>query len=93
MDQAFIRDVLNTAGVFVYCDSNDPTEANEKLFTLHARYAGKKTVRLPRKATVVDVFNRRVVAKDADTFSFDAPLHSSWLFYFADDAEELLKSL
>ena len=34
-----------------------------------------------------------VPPRTVDTFSFDAPLHSSWLFYFADDAEELLKSL
>jgi hypothetical protein len=38
---------------------------------------------------VLDVFNRRIVARNADVFSFDAPLHSSWLFYLGDDAEEL----
>ena len=40
------------------------------------------------KPEFVEVHPRTV-----DTFSFDAPLHSSWLFYFADDAEELLKLL
>ena len=93
MDQAFIRDVLNMAGVFVYCDSNDPTEANEKLFTLHARYAGKKTVRLPRRTSVLDVFGRRIVARDVETFSFDAKLHTTYLFYLSDDAEALLAKL
>ena len=56
----------------------------------HARNAGKKTIRLPRKTTVVDVFNQEVVARDVDSFTFDAPFHSSWLFCFADDAESLL---
>ena len=56
----------------------------------HARNAGKKTIRLPRKTMVVDVFNQKVVARDVDSFTFDAPLHSSWLFCFADDAESLL---
>ena len=88
-----LHEAYRKAGVHVYCESDDPMEANGSLFTFHARRAGRKTVRLPSKATVVDVFNRRVVAKDVDSFSFDAPLHSSWLFYFADDAEELLKSL
>jgi hypothetical protein len=67
-------------------------EANDALFTLHARTAGVKTVKLPRKATVVDVFNRRLVARDADEFSFEAELHSSHLFYFGPDAERFLRT-
>ena len=93
VDQTFIRDMLKTAGVFVYCDSNDPTEANEKLFTLHARYAGKKTVRIPRRTTVLDIFGRRIVARNADSFCFDAKLHTTYLFYLADDADALLEKL
>ena len=85
--------MLKTAGVFVYSDSNDPTEANEKLFTLHARYAGEKTVRLPRRTTVLDVFGRRIVARNADGFRFDAKLHTTYLFYLADDADALLEKL
>lgn len=33
------------------------------------------------------------IARDTDTFTVDAPLHSSWLFYFGEDAEELLGKL
>ena len=86
-----LRDVYARSGVHVYCRTGDPIEANDRLFSLHARFAGVKTVTLPRKTTVLDVFNRRIVAKDADTFSFDAPLHSSWLFYFGEDAEALVR--
>ena len=93
MDQPFIRDVLKKADVFVYCDSNDPTEANEKLFTLHARYAGTKTVRLPHRTTVLDVFGRRIVVRNADKFSFEAKLHTTYLFYLSDDADALLEKL
>ena len=92
-DLKFLRDLAQRAGVHLYTDSLDPVEANERLFTLHARFAGKKTVRLPKKTDVVDVYNRRLVAKGVDTFAFDAPLFSSWLFYCADDAESLLDDL
>ena len=85
-----LRDLYASAGVHVYSKTGDPVEANDRLFTLHARFAGAKTVTLPRKTTVLDVFNRRIVAKDVDRFTFDAPLHSSWLFYCGDDAEALL---
>jgi hypothetical protein len=77
----------------VWCDSDDPMEANDALFTLHARSPGRKTVRLPRKATVVDVFGRRIAARNSDVFSFEAGLHSSHLFYFGPDADALLKHL
>ncbi len=92
-DMKFLTELAQKAGVFLYSTSSDPMEANEALFTLHARFPGKKEIRLPRKTTVVDVFNRKIVARNTDRFTFDAPLHSSWLFYYGDDAEALLKKL
>lgn len=76
-----LRQIAGRAGVHIYSSSGDPMEANGAFVTLHARFAGKKTIRLPKRATVYDVFSRREVAKDVTTFDFDAPLHSSWLFY------------
>jgi hypothetical protein len=82
-DRKFLRLLTQRAGVHVYSETGDPLEANERLVCLHAATAGQKTIRLPHKAAeVYDVFNRRVVARDVSEFSFDAPLHSSWLFAF-----------
>ena len=92
-DLAFLRDIAKRAGVTICSDSGDPFESNDRLITLHARTAGRKTLRLPRRTAVLDVFNRKLVARDADIVTFDAPLHSSWLFYCADDAEELLAKI
>ena len=64
----------------VYSETGDPLEASDAFVTLHARFPGRKMIRLPRKADVFDVFNRRKVAEGVTEFSFDAPLHSSWLF-------------
>ena len=93
LDQKFIREIVRRSKAHVFCDSDDPVEANDALFTLHARYPGRKTVRLPRKADVVDVFNHRLVARDTDVFSFDVSLHDTSLFYYGPDAEELLRKL
>lgn len=92
-DVPFLAELYRRAGVHIYSETSDPVEANERLFALHARFPGKKTVTLRRKTHVVDVFSRRLVARGVDRFSFDAPLHSSWLFYCADDAEALLVKL
>ena len=93
MDVPFIRQLVARSGAHVWCDSDDPIEANDALFTLHARFPGIKTVHLPRKATVVDVFAKRIVARDVHTFTFSATLHSSHLFYFGPDAESLMEKL
>lgn len=85
--------LIKKAGVHSYIDTADPIEANGNLFTLHTRFAGKKVVSLPRKTDVLDVFNKKIIARKTDSFSFEAPLHSTWLFYFGDDAEKLLQKL
>jgi hypothetical protein len=79
--------------VHLYSDTLDPIEANERFVSFHARTAGRKTIKLPRKTKVVEVFSGKRVADDVDAFSFDAPLHSSWLFYCADDAFDVLSRL
>ena len=91
LEANWLREVAREAGVHVFSDSSDVFEANERFLMLHARNAGRKTIRLPRKTTVVDVFARETVAKDVDTFAFDAALHETRFFCFADDAEALLK--
>lgn len=92
-DVPFLTELYRRAGVHIYSESSDPIEANGNLVALHARFPGAKTIRLPRKTDVIDVFNRRLVAKGVESFAFEAPLHSSWLFYCADDAEDVLKKI
>ena len=89
LEVPLLMSLARRAGVHLYSDSSDPVDANDSLVALHARFEGKKTIRLPRRTDVYDVFGGRMIARGVDTFSFDAPLHSSWLFYFADDAETL----
>ena len=84
LDLPFAKELVRRARVHVWCDSGDPVEANDRLFTLHARTPGRKKVFLPRAATVVDVFGNKVVARKTDTFTFDAALHSSHLFRLED---------
>ena len=93
LDVPFLRDIASRAGVHVFSDSTDPLEANENLVALHARFAGEKTIRLKGRTDVVDVFSRRLVGKDIDSFKFNATLHSSHLFYCGGDAERLLEDL
>ena len=92
-DVKFLAEIARSAGVHLFSDTDDAVEANDRLVSLHARRAGTKTIRLPRRTDVVDVFARKVVARNVDSFSFDAALHSSHLFYYGEDAETLLRKI
>ena len=92
-DVKFLAEIARSAGVHLFSDTDDAVEANDRLVSLHARRAGTKTIRLPRRTDVVDVFARKVVARNVDSFSFDAALHSSHLFYYGEDAESLLRKI
>ena len=92
LEMPLLMSLAKRAGVHLYSDSSDPVDANDRLVALHARFEGRKTIRLPRRTDVYDVFGRRMIARGVKEFSFDAPLHSSWLFYFADDAEALSRN-
>ena len=93
LDTPFLTELAKRTGVHIYSENSDPMEANAALISLHARFAGLKTVKLPRKTNVLDVFNGRIIARDTEFFTFEASLHSSWLFYYGDDADDLLKKL
>ena len=83
MDQKFIMSVEDRAGVHRYCDTTDPVEANDRFFTLHARFPGVKRIRLPRKvAKVENLLTGETVATDTDAFEFNAKLHETYLFGF-----------
>ena len=92
-DVKFLAEVVRLSGAHCFCETDDPVEASSCLVTLHARRAGRKTIRLPRKCDVLDVFERKMVARNVESFEFDAPLHSSHLFYYGNDAEELKEKL
>ena len=93
LDTLFIREMLDKAGVFRYIDSDDPFEANTKLLVLHARRAGKKTIRLPRKTNVLDIFAAKIIARNTDKFESSFNLHETKQFYCGDDAEVLLEKI
>lgn len=81
----FLRSLAGKSGVHCYVETDDPVEANDGLFLLHARTAGTKRVSLPRKAAVVtDAFTGKIVGRDCDAFEFASPLHATWLFQLDD---------
>ncbi len=70
LPQAMLRNLLKQVGGHSYTDSgSDVIYANESYVALHSIFAGERTIELPGNYTVYDVFNRQIVALDADSFT------------------------
>ena len=63
-----LRGIAKSAGVHIYDDADDFVCANRVMLAVHTRYAGKRTIRLPRACKVVDAFTDQVIAERATSF-------------------------
>lgn len=66
-----VREIARFVGCHIYCDSSDVLYVNRNYITFHAAKSGTKTVRLPEKRDVFEVYHKTYYGKDTDCFSFD----------------------
>lgn len=69
---AILRNIASQAGVHIYGDGDDVIYANQSMLSLHARYAGKRTIKLPQPSRVVNALTNEVISEK--TTSFDISL-------------------
>ena len=65
---SLLRGIARKAGVHIYLDTDDVVYANARLLAVHTRYAGTRSIALPRPASVTDAFTREPIAAKADAF-------------------------
>lgn len=75
-----LRNLARLAGLHVYLDTNDAVYASGSLVGVHTQSAGEKTIRLPVKATVTDLFTGKVIAKGVDHFTVTLPARATALW-------------
>jgi hypothetical protein len=66
-----LRKFARDAGVHIYVDSDDTVYANQSLLALFVDQGGPRTIRLPERATVEDLFSGVTVAEGATEFRVD----------------------
>ena len=64
-----LRALCKNAGVHVYSDSDDELFANRSCIMIHTRKAGDRTIRLPGKHTVTELYSGKVIGKDISEFT------------------------
>ncbi len=79
-----LRAMAEYAGCHIYTDSEEVLFANRNYITFHASFSGTKTLRLPRRCTVREVYEDKIYATDADSVTFDAYLGETKMFELTD---------
>jgi len=68
---SLLRGIARSAGIHIYCSSNDVLYANSRFLAIHADYTGQKSIHLPCAHRVTDVFAQEVLAEETVTLSLD----------------------
>ncbi len=66
-----IRTIAQLAGVHVWSESNDPIYVGRRYLGIHAKAAGKRSIKLPSRSTVVECFSKREIAQDVDQIDIE----------------------
>jgi hypothetical protein len=65
---AVLRNIARAAGAHICTDTDDAVAANDWLLTVCAASDGPRTIRLPKKAKVVDALTGETVKRRAASF-------------------------
>ena len=85
-DTATFARVLKDAGAHVWCEAPSVVHANARMFSVHLKNGGVKTLRLPKRAAkVVELFSGQTVATDADRFEYRFASPDTRLFELRTD--------
>ncbi len=87
-----LRNIARLAGVHIYSDSGDVLHANDSFVLLHTSAAGDKTIRLPRRGDVVDVYEGKVLFRDVNSFTINEAAETTRLFYVGK-ADEFMQAM
>ena len=66
-----LRNIARAAGCHVYDDSNDVVYANKNMLSVYSPTGGSRTLHLPERSNVVDLLEKKTIAKNVESFSLD----------------------
>ena len=88
LPQSILRNLLSHSGCHIYDETaSDVIYADGNYIAVHSLFGGEKTIELPKKCTVYDVFARKIAARDVKTFTFTANGAGTYLFRLSTDED------
>ncbi len=82
---ALLRNMAKFAGVHIYSEDPHVLYANKNFVAIHTIRSGRKTIHLPQRANVYDVFEKREIAKNTAAFVDNIPAHTTKLYYIGKE--------
>jgi len=67
-----LRELARFAGCHIWCESDDVTYIGANYVTFHASSEGRKTLKIPYKASVYEVYEGKSYGENVAEFDFDA---------------------
>jgi hypothetical protein len=80
---ALLRNLARFAGAHVWIESNDVLYANRSMLCLHTASAGEKVIRLPRPASVTDLWSGETSAGPVAELRFASPAYRTRVWRYA----------
>ncbi len=80
---AELRDFARSAGVHIFCDSDDVICFGNSLLSIHTASAGEKKIRLPKAATIKNVCSNKAPFR-ADEITVKMKKHQTLIFTLKD---------
>ncbi len=81
MPSTLLRNIAAAAAVHIYDAAEDFVCANNVMVAVHTRYAGERTIRLPRRCRVVDAFTGEEIGADIDSFTADLQRYETRMWW------------
>lgn len=84
--QALLRNILTHLGCHVYDETaSDVVYADNNYVAVHSLFGGDKTIHLPQRSTVYDVFNGKIIAENVTDFTVHCEKSETRLFRLSSD--------
>ncbi|MGE4358200.1 MAG: hypothetical protein AB7E08_06620, partial [Candidatus Omnitrophota bacterium] len=80
LPSSLLRNIARYAGCHIYDEGDDQIFASEKVLAIHTRYAGERTIKLPKKCDVYDPFQKKYIAKGVKEFKVSIPAATTELW-------------
>ncbi|MDD5599986.1 MAG: beta-galactosidase, partial [Victivallaceae bacterium] len=77
---SLLRNIAKYAGVHIYDDGDDQVFASEKLLSVHTRYSGERTIKLPKMSNLYDPFKKQYIAKGVRELKLFIPAQTTELW-------------
>ncbi|MDD5598635.1 MAG: hypothetical protein PHV82_11875, partial [Victivallaceae bacterium] len=82
-----LREIARFAGVHLYLENNEIVYHNRSFLAVHTNTGAERTIKLPSRSDVYDLFENKLIAEQVKEFPIFIPAKKTKLFYIGNRRE------